>query len=631
MSNTFSIDTTRLPVASVCVYQANRAEVHRVLPVELEAGQNEVIIERLPSRVDPDSIRIEGTGSAVIFDVIHSPPPSTVLSYDKSSNPTLHDLAKKKSDLSAEKDILEQQAKILGNYSQTLEAGVADAAKFAQFLRLYKERKQGIFYELQKVKAQISEVNTEKNILEKEFWADAAGQKRQTKVTVIVLAQQKGKAELSLRYMVNGASWTPTYDLRAKISQAQEETSKITLQYKASISQKTGEDWADVALTLSTAAPQLGATIPTLTPYKIGRPRPPPPPPVIFSTSSSAWAGITSTAAMSRMVESDDVVVSTTAFYGGPPPPPPPPPPIAHATAAAIEGATSSTFVVAGKSTIPSHQQDDEQTHKVSVAVIELDAKLEWVAVPKAQTSAFLKCKVKNTSQYILLPGQTSVFMDDNFICKSSLPSVNPNESFSTSLGVDPAIRITYHPQQKKIRNDTGGLLSNKMDVTSYNQRITVKNTRATAAAPLIIKDQIPVSEDSDFKVLLIEPRLSKEEPKVRVASGIKARRDRVVTEIGLLSPPSFAPSIHLLYFFTICVIVLIQLPAIGKISSSCGLFRVQFHLKEVIEDSIYGKVARQYVLGEAVFFIGIGTNISGSMLPKVMGIDRSPRQSYER
>ncbi|KIO30856.1 hypothetical protein M407DRAFT_20178, partial [Tulasnella calospora MUT 4182] len=496
MSNTFSIDTTQLPVASVCVYQADRAEVHRVLPVELEAGQNEIKIERLPSRVDPDSIRVEGTGSAVIFDVIHSPPPPVVLSYDKSSNPALHDLAKKKGDLNAEKDILEQQAKILGDYSSTLKAGVADAAKLAQFLGLYKERKHQIFDELQKVKAQISEVNAEQDRVEKEFWADAAGQKRQTKVTVVVLAQQKGKAELSLRYMVNGASWTPMYDLRAKISHAQGDSSKITLKYKASISQMTGEDWTDVALTLSTAAPQLGATIPTLTPYKIGRPRPPPPPAVEYMAIARSASAFVQTVVAEEEESDDDMGFGL--FDGAEESAPPPP--ITHATAAAIEGATSSTFVIAGKSTIPSHQQDDEQTHKVSVAVIELDAKLEWVAVPKAQTSAFLKCKVKNTSQYILLPGQTSVFMDDNFVCKSSLPSVSPNESFSTSLGVDPAIRITYHPQQKKSKSATGGLLSNKIDVTSYVQRITVKNTRATAATPLFIKDQIPVSEDSDFK-----------------------------------------------------------------------------------------------------------------------------------
>ena len=40
--------------------------------------------------------------------------------------------------------------------------------------------------------------------------------------------------------------------------------------------------------------------------------------------------------------------------------------------------------------------------------------------------------------------------MDNNFVCKSSLPNVSPQESFSTSLGVDPSIKVTYHSLQKK-------------------------------------------------------------------------------------------------------------------------------------------------------------------------------------
>lgn len=36
-------------------------------------------------------------------------------------------------------------------------------------------------------------------------------------------------------------------------------------------------------------------------------------------------------------------------------------------------------------------------------------------------------------------------------------------------------------------------------------------------------------------------------------------------------------------------------------------------------------------VLGEAVFFIGVGAKIRGIMLPKVMGIDGSSRESYKR
>jgi hypothetical protein len=43
----------------------------------------------------------------------------------------------------------------------------------------------------------------------------------------------------------------------------------ISLHYRATIKQSTGEDWKDVALTLSTASLQLGSTIPKLSPQRI--------------------------------------------------------------------------------------------------------------------------------------------------------------------------------------------------------------------------------------------------------------------------------------------------------------------------------------------------------------------------
>lgn len=57
------------------------------------------------------------------------------------------------------------------------------------------------------------------------------------------------------------------------------------------------------------------------------------------------------------------------------------------------ESATSATFVIEGKSNIPSGDGAgmDEKTHKVVVAVIDMSANLEWVVVPKEQASAFLR------------------------------------------------------------------------------------------------------------------------------------------------------------------------------------------------------------------------------------------------
>lgn len=153
---------------------------------------------------------------------------------------------------------------------------------------------------------------------------------------------------------------------------------------------------------------------------------------------------------------------------------------------------------------------------------------------------------MKNTSSYILLEGAANVYIDGSFVCKTSLSvsdisppttccytnlcinkNVNPQESFSTSLGVDPAIRITYHPQQKRTKTSSGSLLGPKSDISSCTQRITVKNTRSSSVAPLYVKDQVPVSEDDGVKVIVQEPAALgtvNERKEVQVASGIKAR-----------------------------------------------------------------------------------------------------------
>ena len=55
--------------------------------------------------------------------------------------------------------------------------------------------------------------------------------------------------------MVNNASWSPLYDLRAT-SQKGRPSANMHLHYRANLSQSTGEDWNDAQLTLSTRAPE---------------------------------------------------------------------------------------------------------------------------------------------------------------------------------------------------------------------------------------------------------------------------------------------------------------------------------------------------------------------------------------
>ena len=71
--------------------------------------------------------------------------------------------------------------------------------------------------------------------------------------------------------VVSGPSWTGSYDIHASLPHAKSEAApSITLIYRASISQHTGESWDDVQLTLSTVSPSSSLSVPQLHPWRIG-------------------------------------------------------------------------------------------------------------------------------------------------------------------------------------------------------------------------------------------------------------------------------------------------------------------------------------------------------------------------
>ncbi|ABF88885.1 conserved hypothetical protein [Myxococcus xanthus DK 1622] len=78
-------------------------------------------------------------------------------------------------------------------------------------------------------------------------------------------------ARLALEYAVQGARWVPTYDLR--LPRTLEEG---TLRMRASVLQRTGEDWTGVKLAVSTADLARHAEVPELKALRIGRHQPAP-------------------------------------------------------------------------------------------------------------------------------------------------------------------------------------------------------------------------------------------------------------------------------------------------------------------------------------------------------------------
>lgn len=130
--------------------------------------------------------------------------------------------------------------------------------------------------------------------------------------------------------------------------------------------------------------------------------------------------------------------------------------------------------------------------------------------------------------------------MDGNFVAKTHVPNVSPQETFLCSLGVDPSIRITYHPQKKISTSSSGGIMAmgSKFNVTTFSQRITIKNTRPSSVTRLVVQDQVPLSEDSRLKITVHQPL----ERLIGLATGPGGAGSTVSSIKGAAEPTLVAP-----------------------------------------------------------------------------------------
>ncbi|WP_405709564.1 DUF4139 domain-containing protein [Streptomyces sp. NBC_00046] len=140
-----------------------------------------------------------------------------------------------------------------------------------------------------------------------------------------------GGAEVELEYGVPGAVWTPAYRLGHRHGEG-----RGRLMLRASVAQRTGEDWTGVRIALATADLRRRTDLPRLRSIRIGRSQPAPAPsgwrepPAglvdLFSGYDSAGPGPAPASAAAALV-GGYAPAAAAAEPALPPPPPPPPAP----------------------------------------------------------------------------------------------------------------------------------------------------------------------------------------------------------------------------------------------------------------------------------------------------------------
>jgi uncharacterized protein (TIGR02231 family) len=488
-------------IAAVTVY-LDRAVVTRSAALDLTAtGVTEVTIERLPANLLDQSLQVSGRGVAqvTILDVA-----ARATYVDFTPNERVKALEDELRALAKQRRVLDDRTAVLKSQEATparLEAAATAAPtkdsaprlsieESAKLLTFLEEQRSKLATERESLDTQIEDLAAKIEAAQRQLneLRGAGGRSFKT-VTVRLDAVTAGALELAVSYAVPGASWSPSYDARVN---SNEKT--VALAYAGLVRQNTGEDWKDVALTLSTARPSLGGAAPALTPWAVDVfvPRPVP-------MQSMARADEEARRPRAALAAG---TINMQAFTTNAPATPAEAKKMeqdASFAAATMEAAaTSASFKISTPASVPS----DNSPQKVPITTAALAANPEYLTTPKLMPAAFLTAKVVNSSEFPLLAGAMNVFLDGIFVATSALRTVMPGERFDLALGADEGIAVK-HKRVRRFTEDTG--LTNSGKRITYEYLLTIQDNKRTAAR-VIVADQLSISHNEKIVVRQLEP-----------------------------------------------------------------------------------------------------------------------------
>lgn len=305
-------------------------------------------------------------------------------------------------------------------------------------------------------------------------------------ITVALRAEAATRLDLSVSYQVPGARWQPVYEARLDSA-----AGRLILRQEAIVTQRTGEDWRDVALTLSTARPAADQRPPELQPWRIRLVDP---------------AELARLAELQRQQAAEARPGGRGAAMRGAPAPAssadaaaPPPPPRDVETVAAVTASAGFAveYRIPGRATLRSDGTD----RRVRIGDLNAEAALSVRTIPRIDPRGFLVVRFANPAETPTLAGQASLYLDGVFVGRTALPMLRPREETVLSYGADDRVRVTYALQAQR-RGEEGGLLTGRTRSRSTEALITIRNFHQRRM-DIVVADQLPVSGEEPLVVTL--------------------------------------------------------------------------------------------------------------------------------
>ncbi|MFZ1807603.1 MAG: DUF4139 domain-containing protein, partial [Cyclobacteriaceae bacterium] len=462
-------------ITNVTVF-LNKAQVTREVKTRIEAGKMDLVLSGLTSQLDPASIQVAGKGSFLIMGIRHQQNYLNEFNVPAKLKALKDSLIYYQKNLSLEqskKEILNKEEQMLlsnqkiGGANQNLT--VAELKAMADF---YRSRLGEIVNNRMKQDEMVKFINEHILRLQRQINSEnELYSKNTSEIVISVSANSATAATLEIDYVVANAGWYPIYDLRAVNTK-----SPIQLNYKANVFQRTGEEWKNVNLILSTANPNQSGLKPELYPWYLDFYNP-----VAYGQYNKKTLG----RSMKSGAQSEDMEFDMEIAAAAP----------AESMAemvSTVQTSLNTEFQIALPYTVASSSKPT----LVDIQNNEVKAEYSYSVVPKLDADAFLIAKATGWEEYSLLPGEANIFFEGTFVGKTFIDPNAMGDTLSVSLGRDKRIVV----KREELKDLTSKKLIGSNQREEHSWEISIRNTKAEAIT-ITVEDQLPVTRNKDIEV----------------------------------------------------------------------------------------------------------------------------------
>ncbi len=469
-------DTLRpaAPVSAVTLFPSG-AEVIRRIALDAPAGRHQVIVTGLPQRLDPATLRISATGGQLASFALQdrralpdTAPESQAVTEARAAldaaRAALADFDRKAALLRAQ---AEAKTDMIAIFNAMGTAGDAELEPGRiELAATLEERLLALRRDVIRIEGRIEAMKPERRPHQRAVEAAEAAleavlneQSDTTALVMDVAVASDGPMQLTITTLSWDAWWEPVYDLRLDST-----ADRVRLDRGVMLRQETGEDWAGVQVTLSTARPSGQIAPSAIAPLLVHAVNPAP--------LGGRDAMLRAPAPMAEMAD------------------------MADAGAASKMEATVTGPVVTYAYDEPVDLRSGADALRLAMGTTELEAEVRAKGNAAFDSVAYLHAEARNTGE-LILPGQAGLYADGVMVGQTSLPLIAAGDRIEQGFG--PIDGLVLERRVPHRRDGERGLIRRANAIEDEVQLVVTNHTDRDWS--LLLTDHMPVAEQDEVTV----------------------------------------------------------------------------------------------------------------------------------